>query len=67
MTIKIIHIHNCDRCKEDFDLKPNYSTPMITGLVYMVTRNGSGSRLSDMDYELCDECSDAFLHFMKGN
>ena len=64
MSVRVIRIHNCDRCKKDFDPSP-YATSMIDHLSFMVKRNGSGCKKSDMDLELCESCSEQFIAFMK--
>jgi len=64
MSIRIEHFHVCDRCKEDFNPRRDWTEKTIGGLSYMVKKNNSGSMDSNMSLDLCQECTVLFLKFM---
>lgn len=75
--VKTIHVITCDRCKGDVsdnhyeyrirDLRwKKYKKTVIGRLSWMKTRNGGGTQDSWMSLDLCAECTELFLEFMKG-
>lgn len=76
MSVKTTRTRFCDRCNGNVEdnhwevrigkLKwTRYKRTFIGRLSWMKLQNGSGSARSDMSLDLCTECSDAFMQFMK--
>ena len=65
MTTKIVTTKICNRCA--YEYSPSEPAANITDLRWMIVRNGGGSMDSHMSLDLCTECTDAFLHFMKNH
>lgn len=65
MSRRVITILNCDRCKNDFDPRENHWDETISDLKWMQGANGAKSGNSNMAWDLCQECTSAFLSFMK--
>ncbi len=77
MTVKVVYKNICDRCKEEFrdnhwewrigKLKYTFHKKSRIGqLSWMRLQNGSGSSRSDMSLDLCSDCAELFVNFMKG-
>lgn len=77
MSVKTTRQTLCDRCGGEVEdnhweyrigkLKwKRYKKTFIGRLSWMKLRNGSGSMLSDMSLDLCNDCTEKFLDFMKG-
>lgn len=65
MTTKVVTTLVCDRCRDEF--VHTHDTVTLGDLSYMILRGMGGSRDSNMALDLCAECTDAFLHFMKNH
>lgn len=64
MSVRVTSVNVCDRCKQDYNPRKNYNTRTIGHLAFMIKRGNSGSKLSDMSLDLCEECTTLFLTFM---
>lgn len=64
MSVRVVHIHICDRCGDEFVYESGEET--IGDLSFMVKTNGSGSKNSHMSWDFCPPCTSQFLRFVKG-
>jgi hypothetical protein len=58
MTRKVTEVMICDRCGGEYSVHSPRRT--ISGLSYMLIRNGGGSQDSNMALDLCGACTIAF-------
>lgn len=65
MSVEVVSTRKCDRCGDEIIY--SYPVRTIGHLSYMVLTNGSGSSRSDMDLDLCKDCTTVFLSFMNMN
>jgi hypothetical protein len=76
--VKTIELVTCDRCKNEVNdnhyeyrigkLKwKKYKKTVIGRLSWMKMRNAGGSQNSWMGLDLCSECTELFIAFMKGS